>query len=988
MIVHRTKREVALRRFLASFFRRRPINSSRTRPAGRRGRRHLPRRSGGLFEPLEERRLLATIVDNGDAAFSTVGAWSLFTDQGFQGDVHAIAPQGGANTASWTFTVTPGQYRVSATWTTHANRATDAPFTILDGSTPLFTVREDQEQAPDDISDSGASFEDLGDIFSFTGTTLVVRLSDDANQYVIADAVRVDRVGDLPGAAEIQVLQGAAEVADGIGNNFSFGSTLPGVPVDKIFRVRNTGTASLTVQPVSVPAGFTVTSNIPADTVLASGAETTFTVRMTAASTGTFTGELSFANTDGDENPFNFTISGTVAATQIIDNGDAGFATIGSWLPFTGQGLNNDVQYATGGGGSQIASWTFAVTPGQYQLAITWSPDPNRATDAPYSIVQGPHTLFAEDVNQESTPNDFTDAGVGWRNLGGTLNLAGGTVVVRLTDDANQYVIADGVRLQRIGDLPAVQVVDDGDARVDVVGAWALFTDQGLQGDVRAIAAGGGANTVSWTFPVTPGQYRVSATWTTHQNRATDAPFTILDGTTVLSTVLKDQEQAPDDLNESGVLWDHLGGTINVTSGTLTVRLSDAANQYVIADGIRLERLGDLPAAAEIQVFQDDTEVTDGGSFSFPSTFPGLQVDKVFRVRNTGTTSLTVQPVSAPSGFTVIGNIPADTVLASGAETTFTVRMTAASTGTFTGDVSFANTDGNENPFNFEISGTVAAARIIDNGDEGFSTVGAWLPFAGQGFNNDVQYAAGGGGSQIATWSFPVSAGQYQVAVTWTTHENRATNAPYTVSQGAMTLVSESVDQEQAPNDFTDMGVGWRNLGGTLNLSAGTLVVRLTDNANQYVIADAVRLLRIGDPPEPPGGSALGEASSGTMFVAASTSESIAEPETVAGTSQDLAGDALIEVRLGATFLQSGDATLNVQLATVTDEDTFGTVQVQPVADTTSSPPAEESLLDTAPESDRPDDELADLDQIVDLLSAPASETEIVDAALALEAGS
>ncbi len=433
----------------------------------------------------------------------------------------------------------------------------------------------------------------------------------------------VDRVADLPGAAEVQVFQGAAELTDG--GSFSFGSTVPGVPVDKTFRVRNTGTANLTLQPVSVPAGFTVVSNIPANTVLASGAETTFTVRMTAAATGTFSGELSFANDDANENPFNFTISGTAATTRIIDNGDEGFTTVGNWQPFTGQGLNNDVQYASGGGGSQTASWTFAVTPGQYQVAITWSTDPNRATDAPFSVIQGSHTLVSEDINQEQAPNDFTDAGVGWRNLGGTLNVAGGTLVVRLSDDANQYVIADGVRLQRIGDLPAVQIVDNGDAprrhRRHVV----VVHGPGFSRRCPGQRCRRGADTTSWTFPVTPGQYRVSATWTTHVNRATDAPFTVLDGTTPLYTVLIDQEQAPNDLSDAGVQWEHPRRD-HQRHRRHTDRAAIGCGQSV---GDRRRRA----VAAVGRPAGDDgagraprcDEVADGGSFSFGSTFPGAR---------------------------------------------------------------------------------------------------------------------------------------------------------------------------------------------------------------------------------------------------------------------------------------------------------------------------------------------------------------------------
>jgi hypothetical protein len=71
---------------------------------------------------------------------------------------------------------------------------------VLDGSTPLGTVRVNQELAPNDFSDAGTTWEDLG-VFTICGNTLVVRLSDNANEYVIADAIRIERVGDLPPAS-------------------------------------------------------------------------------------------------------------------------------------------------------------------------------------------------------------------------------------------------------------------------------------------------------------------------------------------------------------------------------------------------------------------------------------------------------------------------------------------------------------------------------------------------------------------------------------------------------------------------------------------------------------------------------------------------------------------------------------------------------------------------------------------------------------------
>jgi hypothetical protein len=90
---------------------------------------------------------------------------------------------------------------------------------------------------------------------------------------------------------------------------------------------------------------------------------------------------------------------------------------------------------------------------------------------------------------------------------------------------------------------------------------------------------------------VVPGQYRVSATWTPHPNRATNSPFTILDGVNVVSTVAINQEQAPNDFHEASSFWEDLGGPYLITSNSLQVRLSDAANQIVVADAIRIERL-------------------------------------------------------------------------------------------------------------------------------------------------------------------------------------------------------------------------------------------------------------------------------------------------------------------------------------------------------------------------------------------------------------
>src|SRR5205823_6293914 len=105
------------------------------------------------------------------------GNWFSYADPtAFQGDVRFIAPGSGANSATWAFAVTPGKtYRVSATWTPHPNRATNAPYTVLDGATALAVLAVNQEQAPGDYRIGTVGWKDLGGPYTVSGSTLVVR---------------------------------------------------------------------------------------------------------------------------------------------------------------------------------------------------------------------------------------------------------------------------------------------------------------------------------------------------------------------------------------------------------------------------------------------------------------------------------------------------------------------------------------------------------------------------------------------------------------------------------------------------------------------------------------------------------------------------------------------------------------------------------------------------------------------------------------------
>jgi len=88
--------------------------------------------------------------------------------------------------------------------------------------------------------------------------------------------------------------------------------TAGGSMVTRTFKVTNTGDANLTTSTPTIPTGFTLTEGL--DATIAAGANDTFSVRLDNSVVGTKSGDISIANNDADENPFNFAITGEVSA--------------------------------------------------------------------------------------------------------------------------------------------------------------------------------------------------------------------------------------------------------------------------------------------------------------------------------------------------------------------------------------------------------------------------------------------------------------------------------------------------------------------------------------------------------------------------------------------------------------------------------------------------------------------------------------------------
>jgi hypothetical protein len=136
----------------------------------------------------------ATIIDDGNAGNTLVGAWRLKTGTGYGNDLRQ-APKGtGSINAKWTFSnLAAGQYQVWVTYRISSVNATNAPFTLYNGSTTVRTVRINQRLTPASLQADGARWQSLGNVWINSGR-LVVKLTNAANGQVVADAVRIERV--------------------------------------------------------------------------------------------------------------------------------------------------------------------------------------------------------------------------------------------------------------------------------------------------------------------------------------------------------------------------------------------------------------------------------------------------------------------------------------------------------------------------------------------------------------------------------------------------------------------------------------------------------------------------------------------------------------------------------------------------------------------------------------------------------------------------
>ncbi|WP_232105496.1 Calx-beta domain-containing protein [Gimesia panareensis] len=168
---------------------------------------------------------------------------------------------------------------------------------------------------------------------------------------------------------------------------------------------------------------------------------------------------------------------------MIIDNGDSGFSTTGTWNSQNNEGdYGDDSLLDPVGDGTAEATWTFLnLAPGSYRLSAHWTADPSLTTDAQYQIsgVTNPTTVS---LDQSSLVADFYDEDLDWMDLGDQVFEVdvNGTIQVKLSAQGSSApVLADAIRLERV---PTVSVDDVEVSEEEGVARFTVSLDGSVSG--------------------------------------------------------------------------------------------------------------------------------------------------------------------------------------------------------------------------------------------------------------------------------------------------------------------------------------------------------------------------------------------------------------------------------------------------------------------------------------------------------------------------
>ncbi|CAM3809834.1 exo-alpha-sialidase [Kibdelosporangium persicum] len=438
-----------------------------------------------------------------------------------------------------------------------------------------------------------------------------------------------------------------------------------------------------------------------------------------------------------------------------------------------------------------------------------------------------------------------------------TVPLTAGRHSIRLTlagpgRGGGTVLAADQLMLTKAAqpaDAPSVVADNDSLPSFEVLsGSWTRQDD--VTGDYgqsqHSHPAGTGTAKVRFR-PDVPmgGVYEVSTWYRAASNQASNATYTVRHAEGQ-STVTVDQRSG-------GGRWARLGEFVFAGGGAGTIELSNAADGVVVADAIRLAYRGAVTDndAAGFETASGDWNAATGVDGYYGAnyrTHTAGNGDAVVRwrpqVHTSGLYDVSVRYTEhtnrAPNAVYKVNH-------SAGSTPVEIDQRTRGGQWVSLGSFQFTAGDAGSIELSDAANGYVVADAVrliyhgivVDNDDPGYEVVsGTWNRATGvsEYFGESYRTHPAGNGSSVVRWSTQVPHnGVYHVAVWYTAHENRATNATYRVAH-ADEVTSVPVNQRTR-------GGQWVSLGAFPFRAGVPVTIELSDSANGYVVADAVRLI-------------------------------------------------------------------------------------------------------------------------------------------------
>jgi hypothetical protein len=389
--------------------------------------------------------------------------------------------------------------------------------------------------------------------------------------------------------------------------------------------------------------------------------------------------------------------------------------------------------------------------------------------------------------------------------------------------------------------------------------------------DYLAAEAGSGEKTATWNLNIVK-RMDVFARWTAHSNRGSNVKYIVhhLNDQNNLTTTTVTVDQT-----EFGGEWFKLG-TFRMSTLTSRVEVSNNADGYVIADAVLFREVSttsstssadadndSMPDAWELEQGLDPTnsldaeQDPDGDGLTNRQEFLGITDPLNADTDGDGLpdgyeNTAALDPTVADSDLDVDGDGYTNyQEYLAGTDPSDSASVLAANTVLVTWEPPLTRTDGsNLSPeeiayYELKYVKTDAGSSeiIVDNGQAGFEAYGPEVStssvIGGYIGKNYVAMPAGAGENSV-TWSFyDVTPGtEHMLSASWTSHSNRATNATYRVRYETQGGVLEEL---QYTVDQTMGGGEWQQLG-VFTPASNQLSVSLSNDANGYVIADALKL--------------------------------------------------------------------------------------------------------------------------------------------------